>query len=251
MYSIDNRKMSNSNIPKPTAILQNRKENNSMLSKNKLLKDSFYMTYVLLLTTGTICFIEAVRTPDIKIRNILNLEVCISVIAAYFYSIFVEKTKSNLVNYREINVTRYTDWAITTPIMLLVLVLALVYNTKDQVNFSSYLIILVLNFLMLYFGYAGEMKKITKLKGVIYGFISFFALFIYIYFQYMHGKAHFDNTLIFVAFLVFWSCYGLLYMLPPKYEEEKNVGYNILDVLSKCFVGIFFWAYFTGVFKLK
>ena len=54
----------------------------------------------------------------------------------------------------------------------------------------------------------------------------------------MHGRAHFDNTIIFVAFLAFWSCYGLLYMLPPKYEE-KNVGYNILDVLSKCFVGIF------------
>ena len=81
------------------------------------------MTYVLLLTTGTVCFIESVRTKDIKIRNILNLEVCISVIAAYFYSIFVEKTKNNLVNYREINMTRYTDWSITTPIMLLVLVL--------------------------------------------------------------------------------------------------------------------------------
>ena len=56
--------------------------------------------------------------------------------------------------------------------------------------------------------------------------------------------------MIFVFFLVFWSGYGLLYMLPEKYEEEKNVGYNILDLLSKCFVGIFFWAYFTGVFTL-
>ena len=36
----------------------------------KLLQDTFYITYVLLLTTGTICFIEAVRTKDIKIRNI-------------------------------------------------------------------------------------------------------------------------------------------------------------------------------------
>ena len=103
MYSIDNRKMFNSNIPKPNAISQNRKQNNSMLSKNKLLKDSFYMTYVLLLTTGTICFIEAVRTPDIKIRNILNLEVCISVIAAYFYSIFVGVHFTEIVFLYEIN----------------------------------------------------------------------------------------------------------------------------------------------------
>lgn len=225
--------------------------NTSVVSEKKLLKDSFYMTYVLLLTTGTICFIEALRTPDIKIRNILNLEVCISVVAAYFYSIFVRKTKSKTINYREINMTRYTDWAITTPIMLLVLVLALVYNTGESLKLSSYLIILVLNFLMLFFGYAGEIKKISKTQGLLYGFGSFFALFGYIYFEFMHGKHHFDNTLIFVAFLLFWSCYGLLYMLKPKYEEDKNVGYNVLDVLSKCFVGIFFWAYFTGVFTLS
>lgn len=249
MYSKDNINMINSNVIQSKNTLD--KNNLDVISQNKLIKDSFYITYVLLLTTGTICFIEAVRTPDIKIRNILNLEVCISVIAAYFYSIFVEKTKNSLVNYREINITRYTDWAITTPIMLLVLVLALVYNTKEDVNFSSFLIILVLNFLMLYFGYVGEMKKISRLKGVIYGFLAFFALYAYIYFQYMYGRSHFDNTLIFLAFLSFWSCYGLLYMLPPKYEREKNVGYNILDVLSKCFVGIFFWAYFTGVLKLK
>ena len=100
----------------------------------KLLQDTFYITYVLLLTTGTICFIEAVRTKDIKIRNILNLEVCISIVAAYFYSRFLEKMNQESVSkkevFREINITRYTDWAITTPIMLLVLVLALVYNTQ-------------------------------------------------------------------------------------------------------------------------
>ena len=30
----------------------------------------------------------------------------------------------------------------------------------------------------------------------------------------------------------------------------RNVGYNVLDLFSKCFVGIFFWAYYTKVFKL-
>ena len=33
-------------------------------------------------------------------------------------------------------------------------------------------------------------------------------------------------------------------------EKERNVFYNILDLFSKCFVGIFFWAYYTKVFKL-
>ena len=34
-------------------------------------------------------------------------------------------------------------------------------------------------------------------------------------------------------------------------EEEKNIGYNILDLFAKCFVGIFFWAYYAKVFTLN
>ena len=84
------------------------------------------------------------RTKIPKIRNILNLETCISVVAAYFYSLFVEKIKDKEINYKEINVTRYTDWAITTPIMLLVLLLAFLYNTGGSLNFGIFLIVLVL-----------------------------------------------------------------------------------------------------------
>lgn len=221
----------------------------------KLLDDSFYITYVLLLTTGTVCFIEAVRTNDIKIRNILNLEVCISVIAAYFYSLFVSKikkarTQGKEVDFYQINVTRYTDWLITTPIMLLVLVLALLYNTGGYLKLYKFIIILLLNLAMILFGYYGEQKKLDKNLATGIGFGFFFALFGYIYFNFMYGKYHFDNVLIFVAFLVFWSIYGVLYMLGDKYEKEKNIGYNVLDLFSKCFVGIFFWAYFTKIFVL-
>ena len=221
----------------------------------KLLDDSFYITYVLLLTTGTVCFIEAVRTNDIKIRNILNLEVCISVIAAYFYSLFVSKikkarTEGKEVDFYQINVTRYTDWLITTPIMLLVLVLALLYNTGGYLKLYKFIIILLLNLAMILFGYYGEQKKLDKNLATGIGFGFFFALFGYIYFNFMYGKYHFDNVLIFVAFLVFWSIYGVLYMLGDKYEKEKNIGYNVLDLFSKCFVGIFFWAYFTKIFVL-
>ena len=221
----------------------------------KLLDDSFYITYVLLLTTGTVCFIEAVRTNDIKIRNILNLEVCISVIAAYFYSLFVSKikkarTEGKEVDFYQINVTRYTDWLITTPIMLLVLVLALLYNTGGYLPLYKFIIVLLLNLAMILFGYYGEQKKLDKNLATGIGFGFFFALFGYIYYNFMYGKYHFDNVLIFVAFLVFWSIYGVLYMLGDKYEKEKNIGYNVLDLFSKCFVGIFFWAYFTKIFVL-
>ena len=50
---------------------------------------SFYITCAFLVTTGTITFIEALRTPIAPMRHILNLETCISIVAAYFYGKFI------------------------------------------------------------------------------------------------------------------------------------------------------------------
>ena len=61
------------------------------------------------------------------------------------------------------------------------------------------------------------------------------------------GKFNFDNSMLFSVFLVLWSLYGVFYFLD---DIPKNVGFNVLDLFSKCFVGIFFWAYFTKVFSL-
>ena len=57
---------------------------------------------------------------------------------------------------------------------------------------------------------------------------------------YLKGKYIFDNSLLYWAFFILWSMYGVLYMMD---EKTKNVGFNILDLFAKCFVGIFFWAY--------
>ena len=78
------------------------------VSETELINSSFYVTYAFLMTTATITFIEALRTKDAKVRNILNLETCISVVAAFFYTQFIKKIKetneeNKEVNYREIN----------------------------------------------------------------------------------------------------------------------------------------------------
>ena len=218
--------------------------------KDKLVKYTFYLTYAFLLTTGTITFIESMRTNIPKVRHILNLETCISVVAAFFYSQFMKRLEQggDTINYKQINETRYTDWAITTPIMLLVLVLAILYNTGGSLNFFDFLLILLFNYVMLASGYLGEIGKITKRQGVIIGFIGFVLLYGFIYAKYMTGKYIFDNQMIFWAFVILWAIYGLIYEAD---EEKRNVGYNILDLFSKCFVGIFFWAYFTKTFTLK
>jgi len=60
-------------------------------------------------------------------------------------------------------------------------------------------------------------------------------------------ESNFDNNLIYGSFVVLWAIYGILYYFD---EKMKNIGYNVLDLLAKCFVGIFFWAYYAKVFVL-
>jgi bacteriorhodopsin len=217
------------------------------ISNQELVSNSFYVTYAFLMTTATITFIEAIRTKNPKIRNILNLETCISVVAAFYYGQFVEEIKSG-ADYEKINVTRYVDWSITTPIMLLVLVLAFLYNNKKgPMRFSNYLIILLFNYLMLGFGYVGEIGMLDKQWANTFGFLAFFALYYFIYVKYIAGNKNSDNNILFGTFVFLWALYGVFYTMD---SVTRNVGYNVLDLFSKCFVGIFFWAYFTGVFKL-
>lgn len=232
-------------------------ENQALVSNNinksdNAIKVSFYVTYSFLLTTATITFIEAMRNKDAKIRHILNLETCISIVAAFFYTQFIKKIKetneeNKEMNYREINFTRYTDWMITTPIMLLVLCLVFAYNSNTQLTAVMYLIILILNYLMLGSGYAGELNVISKNEGLVWGFVFFFALYGLIYYKFLYKNYNRDNQMIFWAFVIFWSIYGVVY---KANEKIKNISYNYLDLFSKCFVGIFFWAYLAKVLKV-
>lgn len=223
---------------------------------------SFYITYSFLITTGTITFIEAMRTNIVPMRHILNLETCISIVAAYFYGKFISvidnaeqlENKSDSDLKREINITRYVDWSITTPIMLLVLILAFRYNIgKHGVNFADYFIILIMNYAMLGFGYLGEIGKLPRLIANAIGFIFFISLYGFIFVKYMMTDNrtiinNSDNNLLFYSFLVLWSLYGVFYQMGDSF---KNIGFNILDLFSKCFVGIYFWSYSSGIFKNK
>ena len=224
-------------------------------TENKLVKSSFYITYAFLAATGTITFIEALRTEIPAMRHILNLETCISIVAAYFYGKFMTqieaKTEKNEEldhdDYVELNSTRYVDWSITTPIMLLVLVLAFQYNLGNNgISFLSYLIILGLNFGMLLSGFMGEQGTLTRNNANFIGFLFFGAMYGYIYYKYLYKQRNVTNELLYAVFFILWSLYGVFYQLK---ELVRNVGYNILDLFSKCFVGIYFWSYSSGIFK--
>ena len=213
---------------------------------------SFYFTYVLLLTTATITFIEALRTKTPQIQHIMNLETCISLVAGYFYSVFNEKIKkiseTNKIDWTEITQFRYIDWAITTPLMLLVLSLVISFNSKTKIRFHHFALIVFFNYIMLYVGYLGETKKVERKTADILGFGAFFATFGIIFKEYVMPKFNMDNYILFGLYIVVWSIYGVAYLLP---EVNKNIVMNYLDVTSKCFIGIGLWIYFVGIIRLR
>jgi bacteriorhodopsin len=206
---------------------------------------SFYITYVLLLTTGTITFIEALRNKNIMVQHIMNLETCISVVAGYFYSVFQEKLKKmKEIDWKEITRLRYVDWAITTPIMLLVLSLVLSFNTNTKIKLHWFVLTVLFNYLMLYFGYLGE-TGMEKRTASILGFLFFFLTYGLVFMNYL-TKYNRDNWIIFSLFVLVWSIYGVAYHFE---EERKNIIYNYLDLIAKCFVGIGLWIYYVKIIR--
>jgi bacteriorhodopsin len=211
--------------------------------KNYFLKTTFYITYTLLLTTAVITFIEAIRTPNAKIRHILNLETCISCVAGYFYSVFLTKINDKNLNWKTITETRYIDWSITTPMMLLALCLVLSMNVNKVVQLKIIGSVVLLNYVMLYFGYLGEIKSINRIYATIFGFVAFFLMFLIIYLNYVKPKYSIANYILFGIYFTVWSLYGIVYLFD---EEYKNSITNILDLTSKCFMGIGLWIYYTN-----
>lgn len=213
------------------------------------IQTSFMISYIILLTTATICFIEAIRTQSPMIRHIFNLETCISVVAGYFYFLFIEKVKDiKKINWKELTELRYLDWAITTPMMLIVLCAALAYNIKVSVQASVIIPVIILNYIMLYFGYMGESFSYSKRKDKVFSgiisFAAFFMMYAIIFYYYVRPKYNLPNYIFYTLYLVAWTLYGVVYYFD---EETKNICLNALDVFSKSLIGIGLWFYYTKI----
>jgi bacteriorhodopsin len=215
-------------------------------------KASFMITYILLLTTATITFIEAMRTENPQVRHVLNLETCISVVAGYFYSIFITQiegySKENKqVDWADITKTRYIDWTITTPLMLLTLCIVLGNQIGKKVNFYIISIIIFLNYLMLYIGYLGETNVLDRFTASFLGFVPFTILFYTVFKNYVGPKYDLANYVLYGVYIIVWSLYGIVYLLK---EEYKNITMNILDCTSKCIIGLGLWVYYSKIIVL-
>jgi bacteriorhodopsin len=234
-------------------FIKSTSENEKKHGIKQYVKFSFYITYAFLLTTAAITFSESMRTDNVTARHVLNLETTISLIAGYFYSIFLDKLAvyekaGKPINWSEITTTRYIDWSMTTPLMLLALSITLSNNIKKVVSVYFILLVFLLNYLMLYIGYLGEIGQMDRLWACVLGFVPFVIMFGVIYRNFILPVYNLSNYIIFSLFVGIWSLYGVFYMME---KSVQNIGLNILDCLAKCLFGLGLWAYFTKIVVLR
>jgi len=221
-----------------------------------LLHSSLLFSIVVQVITGVIELLALfVKTaPGMAlIKQLLGLEVAVQAVEGAFYAWLYY----NIDRVKNITPKRYADWAITTPTMLVTLVAYIIYlNAPSSDSLSLFQIlrenaapitqILGLNWLMLLFGYLGEVGVIPLVTGVALGFVPFIAYFYIMYERFIHNATNANNATsaiinstsmqIYAYFLVFWSLYGIVAVLP---YALKNTIYNVLDLFSKNFFGIF------------
>jgi len=219
----------------------------------------FYTTLVfsiiIQIITGIIevgAFFVKVPTIYSLIKQLLIIELIVQFCEGMFY-FWLAYNYSNVLN---ITPKRYIDWFITTPSMLITLMIYLIYLNKKaenkindldfftllKENSNIFIPVVLLNWLMLLFGYLGEIRIIPVLIGVFLGFIPFLIYYYIIYVNYVTQNT--NGYLLFWYFFFFWSLYGVVAMLP---YYAKNAFYNILDLFAKNFFGIFLsYLIFSG-----
>ena len=186
---------------------------------------SLIMSIIIQVITGVIeVFSLFVNLPSkfAFLKQMMLLEVFVQFIEGSFYIYWF----NNFNNVANITPSRYFDWVITTPTMLVNLVFYLIFlqkldnNTSDQLNFFEVLL------------------------GVLLGFIPFLIYYYMIYDKYALLSE--DGYKIFMYFFIFWSLYGVAAILPYKI---KNTCYNILDLFAKNFFGVFLsYLIFTNMY---
>jgi len=215
---------------------------------------SFFAQIITLFLGVSAQFVEIAKKHTI-LKHALALENIVQFIEGTFYLWFLLFYINN-VDKTDIAKYRYYDWFLTTPTMILSTIAYFHYNNTINTEKEGFTLleffksnrekiteIFSYNMLMLIFGYLQEINIINLLVSTTFGFL-FFGLMFYKIYIYYAVKSN-NNLFIFFVMFIIWSIYGLAALF--KYKL-KNAFYNILDIFSKNFYGLFL-AYL--VYSLK
>lgn len=179
-------------------------------------------------------------TKDRILTDILILESTVQLIEFVFY-VWLVSHLNKMTN--DMTVTRYYDWILSTPLMLISTVLFMKYNSsptpirsidvlKQHGKYIAWFILA--NTMMLLFGALGEMNRIPRWVGLLGGSLAFLYSFYIIYSHFVEENQ--INKILFSFIFIVWAFYGVAYMAP---YYLKNCAYNMLDILAKNFYGLF------------
>lgn len=225
-------------------------ENENKINNYKKSESAFYFNHMWM---GITVIVTILTSFILKIpiqKYIILMEAFISTVSTYIYYLLWKKIQINKINnedvdWKGITVLRYNGWFFTTPIMLIAFLFFLSSTTKIKIHIPIAMIIVILDWIMLYLGYLGEIGSISRNTALITGFIPLIIIFGIIYRTFFinpnSNKSILFNKIIFGLFVIFWGLYGIGYTFEL---EPRNYLMNILDLLSKSFIGLLFTLYF-------
>jgi bacteriorhodopsin len=214
---------------------------------------TFYISLIVQFITGIVTLggvFYKLPKQDKILLDILALETVVQLVEGFFYVYIImslRHLRNNAVTQR-----RYLDWIVTTPMMLLSTIMYMEYENKKQydkiVNTKEFIFdnkknitnMFLFNILMLISGFLGETRMVNKYVTIPIGFIFMFLSFNIIYQNYV-GNVDI-NKKIFMFLTIVWGLYGVAALCPVII---KNISYNMLDIISKNFYGLFLF------FKVK
>jgi bacteriorhodopsin len=199
-------------------------------------KNSFQWVFYIMITACIVSIVSTLLAKDFSSRRVLFLEILITGVSSVMYYLFIKESLNKIEDKDYLPIIdrlRYNGWGITTPLMLLALCLFLSNSTKIPINGSTLLTIIGLDYVMLLFGYLGELDKLDRLPAMIFGFIPFLIIFYIIFNKFIQGHYNVLNYLLFGIYFVIWTGYGVSYIFE---EKIKNIATNFFDFASKALV---------------
>lgn len=210
------------------------------------LTDNLYLTFfaAFLFLSGTtlltlLASLSANENDQAYLKQALISETAVNIIASVTYYYLMKELFSGKLSLKNVTSIRYLDWVFTTPLLLFSFVLYTRYSYQpgQDTNFEPLIYIILLNIAMLYFGYMGETKRSNYTISLILGFACYAGLMYLLYINYV-ADTNDSNLILYCIFVAIWGFYGISYMMPLR---EKNISYNILDLVSKAGFGVFIW----------
>jgi hypothetical protein len=209
--------------------------------------------------------------PHSVLSHLLALETFVQFVELTFYAWFVYQ-----FNLSTMALTRYADWLLTTPTMLLTTIMYFRYQSalngdaRDakgagaeaegfaepadesppprtsffktigdfiRENKADVAIIFAANVFMLATGALGEIGALPLIPATLLGFGGLAVSFATIYRKFAKDTRVGRTMFAFLATI--WSAYGVAFLFPTA---AKNITFNVLDVFAKNFFGVYLYV---------